>query len=148
LSVSSARPWVAAAIVVALGWALGLLQWDPGEMAADFGELPFEAQSVLFSLSVEVLAALSVGLLRGFLQRRALATVLLVGLALAFSYLASFTSFSGFCIDPGEDVCGVVGAQQLAAGVLVPLSALAAGWVAESVGRTLRIQRALPAPRK
>jgi hypothetical protein len=110
---------------------------SPGEGSADFAEIPFSIERDLFPLAAGVLMALVVGLLRGLGLCGVIATASLVVLGLALGYWANFTSFGGFCLDPGEDVC-VVTLQEHAGGLLVPALALVAGWFAETVGRSTR----------
>lgn len=61
-------------------------------------------------------------------------------LAIAFAHFANLSSFAGFCIDPGEDVCVVEPATYLF-GILVPLLSI-------TLGAAIEIAMTEPAARR
>jgi hypothetical protein len=91
--------------VVILGWVLGYVFWQPESPGGQF-EAYFDFFVPTLTLLCGIPLAIAAGVLLGAGSRRARVAgyAALVGTCIVLIYLASFSFFGGFCLDPG-DVC-------------------------------------------
>ena len=120
-----ARLWLVVAGTILLGWFGGLVLWRPPE--SGFGDVGF-----LYAPAVGVLPTLPALIGSGWFlaspsRWRHFGLVALICTAIGGAYLAAFSHFGGFCLDP-EDVCTVTWPSRVAAicGAMLSVAAGAA----------------------
>jgi hypothetical protein len=117
--------WAGAALFVVAGWFAGRAAWGAGS-SPEYGsyfDILVPAGSVV--LGAPVAATAGVMLTCSRWVRRAGYVMLAVATA-ELTYLASFSFFGGFCLDPG-DVCQTTWASRLVA-LAVAEACLVPGW--------------------
>lgn len=120
--------WLGAVAFVFSAWVAGRVLWRTGETEG-FGVLSFSWFDVLpFALVLPVVLT-GVRLARsGRLFLRVLGWSLVGAAILALAFGAFWSSFGGFCLDPGEDIC-VVPVTAHVAHAIAPVVVLLIGWL-------------------